>query len=84
VIERHASPACQLGIHHYASQVVPEWTRAMIARILQEVKDGASARELLADQRLGQARLRQMTANAKASALATAEAALRGLVKFRA
>lgn len=81
MIERHASPACQFGIHHYARQVVPEGTKDLIRRILREVKDGTFARELLADQQAGHARLKQMTAEAKASTLTAAEAALRAIIK---
>lgn len=83
MIERHASPACQYGIHHYARQVVPDGTKDLIRRILREVKDGTFARELLTDQQAGHVRLKQMTAEARASRITAAEAALRALIKSR-
>lgn len=81
MIETHASPACQFGIHAYARRVLPDETKELIRQIVQEIRDGSFARELLEEQREGYPRLRAMTAAARVHHLTETEGRLRRLIK---
>jgi ketol-acid reductoisomerase len=83
MVEKHASPACQYGIHSYVRTLFGEDTRQRVREIIREIKDGSFAAELVADQEAGHARLRQMVGEKRRSAVAEAETRLRDLIRFR-
>lgn len=80
MIETHASPACQYGIHAYARRVLPDDTKVLLRQIIQEIRDGSFARDLLEEQRNNYPRLRAMTEAARAHDLTTTEGRLRQLL----
>ncbi len=82
MIETHASPACQFGIHAYARRVLPDETKELIREIIHEIRDGSFARELLEEQRKNYPRLRAMTEAARAHDLTETERRLRQLLKL--
>jgi len=82
MVEKHASPACQYGIHSYVRTLFDDDTRARVREIIREIKDGSFAAELVADQEAGHARLRQLVAEKRRSAVSEAETRLRDLIRF--
>ena len=82
MIETHASPACQFGIHAYVRRVLPDGTKDLIRQIIQEIRDGSFARELLEEQRNNYPTLRAMTEAARAHGLTKTEKRLRQLIKL--
>jgi ketol-acid reductoisomerase len=83
MLDRNASPACQYGIYTHTDRVVTDENRRQIQAIIDAIKDGSFARELIADQQQGHRRLRQLSDTAHRSGLVTAETAVRELMKFR-
>ena len=83
MIEKHASPACQYGIHSYSRKLFSNQTREQIQEIINEIKDGSFANELLDEQRTGYRKLKQMMSESRNSALADTEVKLRELTKIR-
>jgi ketol-acid reductoisomerase len=83
MVEKHASPACQYGIHAYVRKLFSEETRRSVRDIIREIRDGSFAAELVADQAQGHARLKEMVAEKRRSAVTDTEARLRGLFRFR-
>ena len=82
MVEKHASPACQYGIHSYVRKLFGDDTRARVREIIREIKDGRFAAELVADQEAGHVRLRQLVAEKRRSAVSDAEIRLRDLIRF--
>ncbi|MFQ5990693.1 MAG: ketol-acid reductoisomerase [Candidatus Methylomirabilales bacterium] len=82
MIETHASPACQYGIHAYARRVLPDETKNLLRQIVHEIRDGSFARDLLAEQRNDYPRLRAMTKAARAHELTATESRLRQLIRL--
>lgn len=82
MIETHASPACQFGIHSYARRVLPDETKDLIRQVIQEIRDGSFARQLLEEQRNNYPRLRAMIEAARATHLTETEGRLRQLLKL--
>jgi ketol-acid reductoisomerase len=82
MVETHASPACQFGIHTHGRRLLPDGTKDLMRQILKEIRDGSFARELLEEQRHQYPRLRAMTAAARAHALTATEQRLRQLLRL--
>jgi ketol-acid reductoisomerase len=82
MIETHASPACQFGIHAYARRVLPDETKGLIRQIIHEIRDGSFAEELLEEQRKNYPRLRAMTEAARTHHLTETERRLRRFIKL--
>lgn len=82
MVETHASPACQYGIHSYVRKLFSEETRQRLRDIIREIKNGTFAAELVADQRQGHARLKQMVDEKRRSSISDAEERLRRLIRF--
>ncbi len=82
MIETHASPACQYGIHAHARRVLPDDTKVLLRQIIHEIRDGSFARDLLEEQRNNYPRLRAMTEAARGHDLTGTEARLRQLLKL--
>jgi ketol-acid reductoisomerase len=83
MVEKHASPACQYGIHAYVRKLFSDETRRRVRDIIREIQDGSFAAELVADQAQGHARLKEMVAEKRRCAVTDTEARLRGLFRFR-
>ncbi|MBI1929650.1 ketol-acid reductoisomerase, partial [Candidatus Poribacteria bacterium] len=83
MVEKHASPACQYGIHSYSRKLFSEQTRKQIQKIIDEIKDGSFANELLAEQRSGYRKLKQMMQESRDSSLTHTEAELRERIQFK-
>lgn len=82
MLDRNASPACQYGIYTHKDLVVTDGNRRQIQTIIDAIKDGSFARQLIADQRQGHQRLRQLSDRAHRSDLVASEAAVRDLMNF--
>jgi len=82
MIDTLASPACQVGIHFYAPRVFPDEGRALIRQIIREIKAGAFARELQAEQQAQYPRLRALKDDARAHALSRMEQRLHQLIRL--
>lgn len=82
MIETHASPACQYGIHAYARRVLPDGTKVLLRQIIHEIRDGSFARDLLEEQRNNYPGLRVMTEAARGHDLTRTEARLRQALKL--
>ncbi len=78
MIQSHASPACQVGIaHRWQEALGPEAeARERIARILEDIRSGAFARHLVAEEGEGYPELRRWRAG-RSRRLAAAERDLR-------
>ncbi|HXV79479.1 MAG TPA: ketol-acid reductoisomerase [Candidatus Binatia bacterium] len=83
MVEKHASPACQYGIHSYSRKLLSHNTRTQIQKIIDEIKAGTFAAELLDEQRTGYRKLKQMRMESHSGPLSAAEASLRQLIQFR-
>jgi ketol-acid reductoisomerase len=83
MVEKHASPACQYGIHSYVRTLFGDDTRQRIGEIIREIKDGSFAAELVADQEAGHVRLKHMVGEKRRSAVSEAETRLRELIRFQ-
>ncbi len=81
MLKTHGSPAAQFGVYYYNERVVPESNKQLIREILDEVKDGRFARELVHEQRQGYPRLRRATAEALASSLTEADKRLQAIIR---
>lgn len=81
MVEKHASPACQYGIHSYSRKLFSGDTRRQIQGIIDEIKDGSFAAELVAEQRTGHQQLKRMLAEARNGPLPATEAGLREIIK---
>jgi ketol-acid reductoisomerase len=82
MLDRNASPACQFGIYTHKDQLITEDSRRQIQTIIDAIKSGAFARELVADQRNGQHRLKQLVDAAHHSDLIPVETAVREVMRF--
>ncbi len=82
MLETHASPACQVGIHSHMDLVVPEGpTRKLMEEILAEIRDGTFARALVEEQKDGYPNLKEKLLRAREHPLVGAEASLRKMVR---
>jgi ketol-acid reductoisomerase len=82
MLDRNASPACQYGIYTHTDRVVTDDNRRQIQTIIDAIKDGSFARELVADQQDGHRRLRHLSDVAHGSDLVSTETAVRDLMNF--
>jgi len=82
MLDRNASPACQFGIYTHKDRLITAENRRQMQSIIDAIKTGAFARELIADQAAGHPRLKMLTDRAHASALVPVETAVRGLMRF--
>jgi ketol-acid reductoisomerase len=82
MVETHASPACQFGIHTYSRRLLTDETRERIRSILAEIRGGDFARALIDDQKAGHAALERMRAEKRGGPLEDAEQRLRELIRF--
>lgn len=83
MVEKHASPACQYGIHTYARKLFSGANRNQIQAIIDEIKNGGFARDLLDEQKGGYRNLGRMLEESRNSPIASAEASLREIVRFK-
>jgi ketol-acid reductoisomerase len=80
MLDRNASPACQYGIYTHKDGIVTDENRAQIQAIIDRIKNGSFARELVDDQRNGHVQLNRLRDAAHGSDLVKAEAAVRRLM----
>ncbi len=83
MVEMNASPACQYGIHSYTRKLFTDESRQQIQQIIDEIKDGSFARELIGDQQNGHRRLKQWAEEARHSPITSAEAQVREIIKLK-
>jgi len=83
MLDRNASPACQYGIYTHKERLITDENRRQIQTIIDVIKDGGFARELIADQEDGHRRLKQLIDDAHRSELIPVEAAVRDVIKYR-
>jgi ketol-acid reductoisomerase len=83
MVEKHASPACQYGIHSYSRKLFSDQTRTQIQEIIDEIKEGSFAAELLEERRTGYKKLKRMMTEAQGGALSATEAKLREIIKSK-
>jgi ketol-acid reductoisomerase len=83
MVDTNASPACQYGIHSYQRKLYNDSTRQQIQTIIDDIKNGSFARELLDDQKQGSPRLKAMAREAHATELEQTETRLREIMKFK-
>ncbi len=83
MVEKHASPACQYGIHAYARKLFSQNTQQQIQTIIDEIKDGSFAAELLDEQRTGYQKLERMMVESRNSPMASTEARLQEIITFK-
>jgi ketol-acid reductoisomerase len=84
MLDRNASPACQYGIYTHKDAMVTSENRQQIQRIIDRIRDGSFASELVDDQHNGHARLNRLKADAQASEMVGAEATVRRLMNLQA
>ncbi|MFQ5914134.1 MAG: ketol-acid reductoisomerase [Nitrospinota bacterium] len=78
MLETHASPACQVGIHSHTDRVFAEGpARRLMKEILGEIRDGTFARALVEEQEAGYPDLKQKLSRARSHPLVEVEASLR-------
>jgi ketol-acid reductoisomerase len=80
MVETHASPACQYGIHSHIRRLFSAASREQIQSVIDDIKSGRFAAELVAEQRHGYENLRRMLDEKRGGRLAQSEARLRGLL----
>lgn len=83
MVKQNASPACQYGIYTYTDKLFDNSDKQRIQGILDEIRNGQFADELIADQQAGNPRLKQMTADAQKSPVVETEAKIRDMMKFK-
>jgi ketol-acid reductoisomerase len=81
MLDRNASPACQYGIYTHKEGLITEENRRQIQTIIDVIKNGGFARELIADQQDGHRRLKQLVEAAHRSDLVRVETVVRDLMK---
>ena len=81
MLDRNASPACQYGIYTHKDRLITEGGREQMQAIIDRIKSGEFASELIADQQNGHRRLRELADEAHRSDLVPVEAAVRELMK---
>ncbi len=84
MLDRNASPACQYGIYTHKEQLITQENRQQIQTIIDVIKNGGFARELVGDQQNGHQRLKQLVDAAHRSDLVPVETAVRDMMKFQA
>jgi ketol-acid reductoisomerase len=83
MVKQNASPACQYGIYSYEPRLFDHSDRQQIENIIEEIRNGNFARELIDDQKAGHPRLKQMTTEARQRPIVEMEARVRELMKFK-
>ena len=81
MLDRNASPACQYGIYTHKDRLVTSENRDQIQRIIDRIKNGDFARELVGDQQDGHRRLKLLSGEAHRGDLVPVETAVRELMK---
>jgi ketol-acid reductoisomerase len=82
MLDRNASPACQFGIYTHKDNLITEENRQQIQAIIDRIKDGSFARQLVGDQQQGHRLLRQLSDEAHNSPLVSVETSVREVMKF--
>ncbi|MDX2138235.1 MAG: ketol-acid reductoisomerase [Chloroflexota bacterium] len=82
MLDRNASPACQYGIYTHKNQLITDENKRQIQNIIDVIKNGGFARDLIADQVKGHHRLKQLVEDAHQSPLVPVETTVRDLMKF--
>jgi ketol-acid reductoisomerase len=83
MLKRNASPACQYGIYTYMRKLFNDDTRRQIQDIIDTIKNGSFAAELIAEQRNGYRNLHQMIVEAQAGPLSETERKVQEIIKFK-
>jgi ketol-acid reductoisomerase len=83
MLDQNASPACKYGIYTHKEQLITEENRRQIQEIIDVIKNGGFARELVRDQQNGHQRLKQLAEVAHRSDLSRTETAVREVMKFQ-
>lgn len=83
MMDQNASPACQYGVHKYEAQLFDQNSEAQVQRIIDEIRDGSFAEELIDDQEHGHPRLKQMVAEAKTRPMTQTESTVRDRIRFK-
>jgi ketol-acid reductoisomerase len=81
MLDRNASPACQYGIYTHKDRLITKDGRDQMQAIIDRIKSGEFARELIADQQNGHRRLKELADTAHQNDLVTVETAVRALMK---
>lgn len=81
MLDRNASPACQFGIYTHKDRLITAEQRRQIQSIIDAIKSGAFARELVADGQDGHARLKALASAAHGSPLVAVETTVRRLMQ---
>jgi ketol-acid reductoisomerase len=83
MLDRNASPACQYGIYTHKDRLITTDVRDQMQAIIDRIKSGEFATELIADQQNGHRRLRQLADAAHRNDLVAVETTVRELMKAR-
>jgi ketol-acid reductoisomerase len=81
MLDRNASPACQYGIYTHKDRLITKDGRDQMQGIVDRIKSGDFARELVADQQNGHRRLKGLADAAHQNDLVAVETAVRALMK---
>jgi ketol-acid reductoisomerase len=81
MLDRNASPACQYGIYTHKDRLITESGRNQMQAIIDRIKSGEFARELIADQHEGHRRLQALANTAHRNDLVPVETTVRELMK---
>jgi ketol-acid reductoisomerase len=69
MLARNASPACQYGIYTHKDRLITDDGRHQMQSIIDRIKNGDFAKELIADQHNGHRRLKQLADEAHSNDL---------------
>jgi ketol-acid reductoisomerase len=82
MLQEDGSPACRYGVLSSREHIADEGhLRLEARRVIERIRDGSFARELMEDQRAGHQGLNQLTDASHALPLGEAERSLRGLLR---
>jgi ketol-acid reductoisomerase len=81
MLDRNASPACQYGIYTHKDRLITKDARDQMQAIIDRIKSGKFAKELIADQQNGHRRLRELADAAHHNDLVAVETTVRTLMK---
>jgi ketol-acid reductoisomerase len=81
MLDRNASPACQYGIYTHKDRLITNDDQNQMQAIIDRIKNGEFARELIADQQNGHRQLRELVDAAHRNDLVAVETTVRAMMK---